>query len=316
VTRAVIVGSEGQDGRILFDRLASEGCSVLGLGRHSARSTEGDAVAALDVARRNDVADFIERWRPNEVYYLAAVHQSSQEALAADDAALMGRSLATHVVGASNFLQAIDEKQTGTHFFYAASSLIFGDPTESPQTERTPFRPQCVYGITKTAGVHACRYFRAAHAVHASVGILYNHESPLRRKHFVSQKIVRAAARISRGHDEKLVVGDLSAHVDWAYAPDVIDAMIRIVRQPIPDDYVVATGEAHSVQEFIEAAFGIVGLDWRAHVVENPNLLTRRTEARVGDSTKLRERTGWKPSVTFHQMVAILMNAALGEDVS
>jgi GDPmannose 4,6-dehydratase len=308
--RSLIVGSEGQDGRILFDRLAGEGSAVLGLGRQSTRSTEGNEAGAVQVESRNEVAEVVESWRPDEVYYLAAVHQASQDPEAVDDAGLFDRSLMVHATGLIHFLEALKGQQNPAPLFYAASSLIFGDVSAKPQDEDTALRPQSVYGITKTAGVHICRFYRETHQLHVSAGLLYNHESPLRRQNFVSQKIVRGAVAIARGLERKLVIGDLSARIDWGYAPDFIDAMVRIVRLPTPDDFVIATGETHSVQEFAELAFGKLGLDWRAHVLEDRSLLKRTSVTRVGNSARLRERTGWHPEVTFAQMVGILVEAA------
>jgi GDPmannose 4,6-dehydratase len=317
MTRALIVGSEGQDGRILFKRLADEGCVVVAVGRDSVRSTEEDEIRVLRIACREEVTSAVEHWRPDEIYYLAAIHQASQDALPVNDAELFEESLQVHVVGLVNFLEALRRLNSGGALFYAASSLVFGDATASPQDEETPFRPRCIYGITKTAGIHACRFYRSTHGLRVSAGLLYNHESPLRRENFVSQKIVRAAVAIARSATEKtLVLGDLSARIDWAYAPDVIDAMIRIVRDAEPDEYVVATGETHSVQEFVEIAFGRLGVDWRAHVVEDRRLLTRSSTTLVGNAARLRERTGWRPRVTFPEMVAILVDAAPRENAA
>jgi GDPmannose 4,6-dehydratase len=314
--RTLIVGSEGQDGRILFDRLTGEGCAVLGLGRDSVRGVESDAIGRVDVGCREEVARAVEQWQPDEIYYLAAVHRASQEAVTVDDAELFERSLRVHVSGPVHFLEALVQQQSSGRFFYAASSLVFGDVSARPQDEQTPFRPRCVYGITKAAGAHACRFYREAHRLHASAGLLYNHESPLRQQNFVSQKIVRAAVAIARDPREKLVLGDLSARIDWGYAPDFIDAMIRIVRHPEPDDYVVATGETHTVQEFVEIAFGLLGLDWRAHVVEDRGLLTRPAVTRIGSAERLRQHTGWRPTTTFPQMVGILVDAAKRNDAA
>lgn len=311
--RALIVGSEGQDGRILFDRLAGEGFAVLGLGRASARSSENEVVQAVDLDSRREVAGLVERWQPEEIYYLAAEHQASQDSVTTDDAALFDRSLRVHLKGLIYFLEALKTQQAGG-LFYAASSLVFGDAGAEQQDEETPFRPRCIYGITKAAGVHACRFYRMEHGVRASVGLLYNHESPLRRPSFVSQKIVRGAVAVARGHQSKLTIGDLSACVDWGYAPDYVEAMTLIVRHPVPDDYIVATGEAHSVQEFVEVAFSRLGLDWRSHVVEDGSLLRRSAATRVGNPGRLRERTGWRPRVAFAQMIEILLEAALLDD--
>ncbi len=310
MSRALVIGSEGQDGRILFDRLTNDGWSVLGLGRGALRGDASDGLAAIDISLRDQVADFLARWRPDEIYYLPAVHQAAEDPVGADDAALFDRSFQVHVMGLVHVLEEIRKQRLDARTFYAASSLVFGEVTSEPQDENTPMRPRSIYGITKVAGVSACRFYRDAYQVHASAGILYNHESPLRRDSFVSQKIVQAAVAISRGSQQKLVLGDLSARIDWGYAPDYVDAMIRIVRQPSADDYIIATGESRSVQEFAEVTFGLLGLDWRSHVIQDRSLLPRRSRTRVGNAAKLRERTGWTPRVTFTQMIAILLEAA------
>jgi len=193
--------------------------------------------------------------------------------------------------------------------FYAASSLIFGDPIESPQTETTPFAPTDAYGITKTAGVQVCRHYRKVHSVYASVGILYNHESPLRAEKFVTKKIVKAAWAIKRGTRDKLVLGNLSAELDVGYAPDYVDAMRRILALDAPDDFIVATGETHSVRELVELAFGELGLDWHQHVEEDHGLITRPTLRRVGGPRKLAAATGWRASTSFASMVQALIDA-------
>ncbi len=310
--RALIVGSDGQDGSLLYDRLTGDGVPALGLARDSIRGGGGNEFKPVGVHSRTDVKSLLKKWRPSEIYYLAAVHQASEDAVKADDVRLFEESLSVHVTGLVNLLDVLKEMLPHASVFYAASSLVFGDAEVSPQDESTPFQPRCIYGITKVAGVQVCRYYRERHGVRVSAGFLYNHESPIRRENFVSRKIVRAATNIAAGGRDKLVIGNLSAQVDWGYAPDVIDAMIRIVRQPRSDDYIVATGETHSVREFVEIAFDRLGLDWRLHVEERPMLLTRRSTVRVGDATRLREHTGWRPTISFRRMVEILVDAERG----
>jgi len=308
--KAVIVGCDGQDGRLLFDKLVSDGWEVIGIGRGSSRDSAGheaDPVAIID-------ADAVERLMApgdvDSVFYLPAVHQSSEGSTAPDSAnVLFDSSWKVHVAGLINFLETLARHERGS-LFYAASSLIFGEPDVEPQNELTPFRPASPYAITKSAGVNVCRYYRETHGMRASAGILYNHESSLRGVQFVSQRIARAAVDISRGSRHTLALGNLSAEVDWGYAPDFVEAMIRIAALPSADDYVIATGEAHSVREFVEIAFGCVGLDWRDHVSEDSSLLGRRDARRVGDSSRLKQATGWRPTVTFAEMVAILIEGA------
>ena len=177
------------------------------------------------------------------------------------------------------------------------------------QDEATPFNPVCAYGITKAAGVHLCRFYRQECGLFASVGILYNHESPFRRPEFVSQKIIRGGLAVKEGRQSEIVLGDLAAQVDWGYAPDTVDAMVRILRHDVPDDFVVATGQLHSVREFVEEVFRRLGLDGRGHVREDPQIVRKRRRTLLGNSDKLRQRTGWKPSVTFAEMIGLLLQA-------
>ena len=312
---SLIVGGDGQDGRLLHDHLRRAGRDVVALGRGTVRCEPPSDVKPIDILNASAVSSLIAATKPAEVYYLAAYHHAAEAAPPAP-AELLRSSFAVHVDGLVNVLEAIRTASPHTRLFYAASSHVFGDATGPTQDESTPMRPRCAYGITKTAGAHACRFYREAHGVFASVGILYNHESPLRRPQFVSQKIVRAAVAASRGGREKLVLGDLAARIDWGWAPDFVDAMARILALDAPADYVVATGRAQSVRDFAAAAFGALGLDYAAHVEENPSILAKRTLTLVGDASKLRAATRWRPSVTFEQMVHALVRSAEGAEHS
>ncbi len=205
-----------------------------------------------------------------------------------------------------NVLDALRRHAPACRAFYAGSSHMFGRPAVSPQNETTPFAPRSPYAITKVAGAHVAALYRDR-GMHVSVGILYNHESALRGPQFVSQRIVRGAKRAANDRTFELVLGDLSAVVDWGWAPDYVDAMVRILAQPAPDDYVVATGTPHSVQDFVASAFACAGVDWRSRVVEDPTIVKTKALPLVGDSTKLRARTAWAPTVTFEEMVKQLV---------
>jgi GDPmannose 4,6-dehydratase len=307
--RVIIVGANGQDGRILYDRLRDDGCAVLGIARDAVRSTEPGAPVHVDITDRRQVLALVTGWRPDQVYYLAACHHSSEEQADKDTVSLFEQSHAVHVRGLLHFLEAMREVGRATRLFFAASSLVFGNAVTEMQDERTPMNPRCIYGITKAVGVRCCRYYRETHGVFAAAGILYNHESAYRQKKFVSQKIIRAAIGIANGRREKLILGDLSAKIDWGYAPDFADAMVRILALPEPDDFIVATGEAHTVREFAEIVFASLGLDWKAHVEEDASVLHRRRRTLMGNASKLRAATGWQPSVTFAEMVERLATA-------
>jgi GDPmannose 4,6-dehydratase len=298
VSTALVIGAGGQDGRILAEKLTWEGHRVVGIRRGAVELTDAAAVRAM-----------IGSARPDRIYYLAAYHHSSEDR-ALQESELFRASFAVHVDGLVNVLEAMRAEAAAARLFYAASSHVFGQAATPVQDETTPMNPDNVYGITKTAGVHCCRFFRNEHGVFAAVGFLYNHESRHRRKDFVSTKIVRAAVEISRGRKGPLVLGDLSARIDWGYAPDYVDAMARILELDRADEFVVATGEPHSVAEFAEIAFAAVGLDWRKHVVEDAGIITKRRLGLVGNPAKLKGATGWAPTVTFGDMVRKLVQHA------
>jgi GDPmannose 4,6-dehydratase len=298
MSRALVIGAHGQDGTLLTSFFKARGWEVDGVGKED-----------LDVCRPDSVKTVLARGYQH-IYYLAAYHHSSQDLAVPGDRELYEKSSEVHVVGLINFLEGIRSLSPASRIFYAASSLVFGSPAQEPQNENTPFAPLCIYGITKTSGIHLCRFYREKHGVLASSGILFNHESSLRQRKFVIPKIIHSAIAISRGSSDKLHLGDLSARVDWGYAPDYVDAMYRILCLDQPEDFVIATGETHSVQEVVEIVFTALGLDWRDHVVESPSILTRQRTALRGDSSKLHKATGWKPTVGFKQMILDLLETA------
>jgi GDPmannose 4,6-dehydratase len=312
--RALIIGSAGQDGRLLSERLEREGRAVVGVERNrvvSSRSAGLASEAPVDILDPLSVDGLIASFSPDAIFYLAAYHHSAEDKILPDDLELYVRSHDVHVRGLIHVLEAVRKHVPQSRLFYAASSHCFGEPPTPIQDESTPLRPRCAYGITKTAGVGLCRMYRANHRVRASAGFFYNHESAFRAPKFLSTKIVRAAVEISRGRRDKLVLGDLAARVDWGFAPDYVDAVIRIVGLETADDFVIATGQSHSVEEFVTAAFSRVRLDWRRYVEVEPAIIGKPRTALVGDSTKLRTATGWSPSVTFEQMVELLVDSEL-----
>ncbi|MGZ3687642.1 MAG: GDP-mannose 4,6-dehydratase, partial [Bdellovibrionota bacterium] len=233
--RAIIVGSRGQDGRLLFEFLTQTGYHVVGLDRETTESNCDWDPAAIDILDATEVSAVIERFQPDEVYYLAAFHHSSEES-SDGELDFYLRSHDAHVRGLIHFLDAMVRYKPDCRIFYAASSLIFGNPQSEIQDEQTPFNPTSIYGITKLSGLMVCRYYRATHQLFASVGILYNHESKYRGAGFLSKKTVLAAIEIQQGRREKLMLGDLDAVVDWGSAFDYIRAMQRILRHHRGDE--------------------------------------------------------------------------------
>lgn len=216
------------------------------------------------------------------------------------------------------YLSSIFSRLSGnspqTRLFYAASSHIFGKPDTEPQDENTRIQPLNIYAVTKVTGLNLCRMYRTVHQIFVSVGILYNHESPLRGGQFVSQKIARGAVMCRKDPSHRLVLGDLKGEVDWGFAPDYVDAMQRIMNLPEADDFVIATGEKHTVEDFVRIAFDSLGLDWRVFVTERKGIITRPTVALVGNAAKLTMKTGWQRSVTFSDMVKKLVESAGRKD--
>lgn len=302
---ALIVGCKGQDGRLLLELLQGKGYAVVGIdvGYVQAHGISYDT--PVDIADAAAVQRFLESASFDEIYYMAAYHHSSEDVPVAPNE-LIAHSYRVNVFGLVNFLEAI--RRTGrSRLFYAASSLLFSNDGRTLKNEDSPADPSTVYGITKWDGRSLCRFYRTAYNVFASVGIFFNHESVHRGPQFITKKIIRAAVNIHRGSDEILTVGDLNAAVDWGYAPEYVDAAHRILSLAAPDDFIIATGKTHTVREFILIAFDHLGLSWEKHVQEKPSVVTRRRRAIAGNALKLRRMTGWKPQISFQQMVRKLI---------
>ena len=303
---AVVTGNSGQDGTYLTEYLGKLGYQLVGVARGG----------PLDLSNRSHVAEFLDRVQPTEVYHLAAFHHAAEEK-PLDDLELLTRSYEVHTLATANLLEGIRSVSPHTRLFYAASSHVFGTPPTPVQNEMTPLNPHGIYGITKQAGMKLCQYYRAQHHVFAAVGILYNHESPLRRPTFVCKKIVQAAVAIKTHKQDNLVLGDLDAEIDWGYAGDYVAAMHLIVQQPKPDDFVISSGQRHRVRDFVEQAFTRLGLDWKQNVTANPSLLrSATTPSLFGDSSKLRKQTGWTPTTSFSELVKLMVEAELANNAS
>jgi GDPmannose 4,6-dehydratase len=312
--RALITGIGGQDGSLLAEFLLDHGFDVFGVVRRSATSYANlDAVrdrVELIQADLNDelaLVRALRAFRPDEVYNLASVSfvpmSWEQPVLTAQLAA----------VGATALLEAIREVDPAIRFYQASSSEIFGEPLETPQTELTPLAPLTPYGVAKAYAHFITRSYRVRYGLHASAGILYNHESPRRPLEFVPSKVANAAASIKLGLTAELWLGDLSSRRDWGYAGDYVRAMWLMLQQDEPDDYLIATGELHSVEELVRCAFDHVGLDWQTYVHIDESLKRGKAELHglVGDASKARDRLGWTPEVSFEELVARLVDAEL-----
>jgi GDPmannose 4,6-dehydratase len=301
--KAIIIGNRGQDGTFLTQLLKDKGYVVLGVNSATVECSDGSDWTAVDILNMVSVANLIRTFLPDEIYYLAAFHHSSQCTDLLNSTDIWDKSFNVHVQGLINVLEAIHCTSTKIRLFYASSCLIFGKPEQTPQTEVTPINPLCIYGITKTTGMHCCNFYRTHHSIFASVGILYNHESHLRSEKFISRKIIQSAIQIKSGQQQTLVLGDLLTQTDWGYAPDYVDAMWRILQLDAADNFVIATGKLHTVLDWVEIVFQALGLTWRDHVKEDNLLIKRAKNTYVGDSSKLRHLADWYPSTSFKEMI-------------
>ncbi len=309
--RALITGIGGQDGSLLAELLVEKAYEVFGVVRRRERYENLDAVADQVELMQADLLDplslvtALERCRPQEVYNLAAVSfmpaSWEQPRLTAEFAA----------VGVTALLEAIRRVDPEIRFYQASSSEIFGEPSEAPQSEMTPLSPLTPYGVAKAYGHFITLCYRRRYGLFACSGILYNHESERRPLHFLPRKVAHGAASIALGLQGELWLGDMGARRDWGYAPDYVRAMWSMLQRPEPDDFVVATGVTHSVEELVSCAFERVGLDWHDHVQIDQSLLRGKAELcdLVGDASKAREILGWEPTLSFEQLVHSLVDA-------
>ena len=307
---AIIIGYSGQDGILLGEELSNSGTRIVGLDKDKVYCSYDDISQDLnhiDITCLQDVIELVEKYQPTEIYYLAAFHHSSQDTIDITPLDFYQECYSVHVAGLINFLEAIRIGHFKARLFYASSSLIFSGNSISNVTEKSPYNPIGFYAMTKVAGMYLCKEYRESYQIFASTGILFNHESALRHPSYLSQKIIRAAIRISEGSDENLIIGDLKAKVDWGYAPDYVKAFYEILNCNESDDFIVASGEAHSVEEFVELVFNYFNLDWRKYVQENHSILSRRLAAKIGNTLHLRNHTAWSYSKTFEEMVKQLI---------
>ena len=311
--RAFVTGAGGQDGSYLTELLLDRGYEVVGLVRdrelaypNLERVRDRIELVSANLLDGDVLASLLRTHRPAEIYNLASpsfVPRSWDHPVETAEFA---------AVGVTSLLEAVRAVDPTVRVYQASSSEIFGEPAEVPQTETTPLAPVTPYGVAKAYGHFIVGSYRRRYGLHASAGVLYNHESPRRPETFLPSKVAHAVARIVSGGQRELLLGDLDARRDWGYAPDYVDAMWRMLQQDEPGDYVVATGELHSVQDLVQCAFDHVGLDWRDHVRSDDSLKRGQAELHqlVGDAAKARAKLGWQPSVTFDELVGLLVNAA------
>lgn len=296
---------------MLYQLLEKHNYHIIGLGRIGICTNQDKfPIKTINIYDAQEVSSLIRFFQPDEVYHLAAFHHSSEE-IVCEAGDLWQQSYPVNTQSLLNFLEAIRFFSPHTRLFYAGSSHIFGNPPFEPQDETTPINPVTIYGITKAMGLFLSRFYREKFGLFVAVGILYNHESIYRNEKYLSAKIIKSAIQISKSKQDKLIIGNLNAIADWGYATDYVMAMMQILALSNPDDFIIATGEKHTVQEFINIVFQELGLDWKDYVEERQDILTRQMPNLIGNAGKLREQTGWSPSVTFHEMVRNLVHEAL-----
>jgi GDPmannose 4,6-dehydratase len=312
--KALITGITGQDGSYLAELLLDKGYEVHGLVRRSSsfNTWRIDHIRDKlvlhygDLVDQNSLARALEALRPDEVYNLAA---QSHVRVSFD---MPEYTTDVTAIGVLRVLDAVRDLELHPRIYQAGSSEMFGLVQETPQTERTPFHPRSPYAVSKVYGHWMAVNYRESYGMHVANGILFNHESPRRGENFVTRKITTGVAAIKQGRAKELRLGNLDAKRDWGYAKDYVDAMWRILQQDTAGDYVVATGETHSVREFCEEAFGCAGLDWKDFVKQDAKYLRpAEVDVLLGDASKARRELGWKPNVTFKDLVRLMVEADL-----
>ena len=312
--KALITGITGQDGSYLAEFLLERGYDVVGMVRRTS-TVNFHRIAHIqnqielvpgDLGDQVSLIHLLEEYRPDEVYNLAAqsfVQTSWNQPVFTGDVTALG---------VTRMLDAIRIVNPQTRFYQASSSEMFGKVVEVPQRESTPFYPRSPYGVAKVYGHWITVNYRESYNLHATSGILFNHESPRRGLEFVTRKITHHVAKIKLGKCSELRLGNLDARRDWGFAGDYVRAMWQMLQEDRPDDYVVATGETHSVEEFLQLAFGHVDLDWHDYVVQDPRFMRpAEVDLLVGDASKAGRNLGWEPSVSFPQLVEMMVDADL-----
>ena len=312
--RALITGITGQDGSYLAELLLAKGYEVVGIVRRTSHHSyeriehllDRVQVMAADLLDQHSLTMVLQETRPDEVYNLAA---QSYVPTSWTQPVLTGEFTA---LGVTRILEAIRLVHPAARFYQASSSEMFGRVTETPQRETTSFYPRSPYGVAKVYGHWITVNYRESYKLYAVSGILFNHESPRRGIEFVTRKVTDGVARIKLGLAKELRLGNLEARRDWGFAGDYVDAMWRMLQQPTPQDYVIGTGQTHSVRELVEAAFGHVGLQWEEYVRLDPKFVRpAEVDLLQADPSKARRELGWSPTVSFQSLVAMMVDADL-----
>jgi GDPmannose 4,6-dehydratase len=312
--RALITGVTGQDGSYLAELLLAKGYEVVGVVRRTSHHSyeriehllDRIEVVAADLLDQHSLTIVLQDTQPDEVYNLAA---QSYVPTSWTQPVLTGEFTA---LGVTRILEAIRLVHPSAKFYQASSSEMFGRVTETPQREGTSFYPRSPYGVAKVYGHWITVNYRESYGLYAVSGILFNHESPRRGIEFVTRKVTDGVARIKLGLARQVTLGNLEARRDWGFAGDYVDAMWRMLQQPTPQDYVIGTGQTHSVRDLVEAAFGHVGLNWQDHVATDPKFMRpAEVDLLLADPSKARQELKWSPKVGFRELIAMMVDADL-----
>ncbi|HEX2060166.1 MAG TPA: GDP-mannose 4,6-dehydratase [Thermoanaerobaculia bacterium] len=303
--RALITGIAGQDGHYLSELLLARGYEVVGISRNATRTAPKDGVTLRDI----DVNDHAALERLFADFAFDEVYNLAGQSFGPDSWTYPVETASTLGVSVVQLLELVRQAGRPMRFFQASSSELFGIATESPQRETTPFRPITPYGFAKQLAHATVGAYRARYGVFAACGILFNHESPLRRPEFVTRKVTREVARIRAGMSTRLQIGNLDARRDWSFAGDIAEGMWRVMQAAEPDDFVLASGVSHSVRDLCEIAFARVGLDYRDYVEEEPALVRGADFDRVGDPSKAARILGWTTTTSFRDLIGMMVDA-------
>jgi GDPmannose 4,6-dehydratase len=312
--KAIIIGINGQDGSYLAEFLIKKKYFVYGVTNrikkdyHLKNTKKNLKILKLSVNNLENISNFIKRIKPNEVYHLGSKSYINFDF---DEEYF---NLNPSINGTNFLLKAIKEYSPKSKFYFAASSEIFGNPKKSPQNENTQFNPRSAYGISKLAGFHLTKNYREAYDLFACSGILYNHESPRRGLYFVTKKIALAAARIKKGLDKKIFLGNINAQRDWGYSKDYVKYMWKSLQLKKPQDFVLGTGKLHSVKDFLKIAFNRVGLNYRKYLVVDKKFYRKENKIiLVADNTLAKKKLNFKPSKSFEEIVHEMVDFEIGK---
>lgn len=300
--KAIIVGSLGQDGKLLIDLLSGKDYLIIEINKLN-----------FNINNFKSVEELVKKYLPQEIYFLAAYHNSSED-IVSSEYQVLNKSFEVNTFGLINFLESIRLYSHNTKLFYASSSMIFDSNINQIINENSKIKTNCAYSISKFASGQICKMYREKYKIFVTVGILFNHESEFRKDKFVTKKISKTIVEILNGKAKQLEIGNIDSIVDWGYAKDFVNAIYLVLQLNEPDDFIIATGEKHSLKEYLFHSFQHVGLNYLDYVKVNPDFLTRQSTVRIGDPTKLKKLTNWQPTLKFNEMVCRLIDIELSKN--